>query len=191
MATRPPRIMPTPDAQANPSLQLLLCALWVLRCEAPPRSRPRRKRGAPNKANPGRGGLGIDEGLLIIDDLGQEPPGAGMRAAGVDRMPNKPNHSICSSSNSAGHYISKSRRGERKQSQSGRPGAAIGDCRLGIRGARPERPVWTEHQTNPICHFCLRRRGVFFAWWVWLAVYRMDGRDGLAKERPFERGCRE
>jgi hypothetical protein len=33
-----------------------------------------------NKANPGRGGLGIDHGLGIIDDLGQETPGGGRHA---------------------------------------------------------------------------------------------------------------
>ena len=33
---------------------------------------------APNKANPGRGGLGIDEGLRIIDDLQPQTPGAAL-----------------------------------------------------------------------------------------------------------------
>jgi len=33
----------------------------------------------PNKANPGRGGLGIDYGLWIIDDLRPETPMAGLR----------------------------------------------------------------------------------------------------------------
>ena len=34
---------------------------------------------ASNKANPGRGGLGIDDGLRIIDDLEPQTPGAALR----------------------------------------------------------------------------------------------------------------
>ena len=38
-----------------------------------------REAGAPNKANPGRGDLGIGYGLGIIDDLASETPRAGLR----------------------------------------------------------------------------------------------------------------
>jgi hypothetical protein len=46
---------------------------------------------APNKANPGRGGLGIDYGLGIIDDLGQGNHGRHSRTIQWDVAPNRPN----------------------------------------------------------------------------------------------------
>jgi hypothetical protein len=42
-------------------------------------ARIRQRPMAPNKANPGRGGLGIDYGLGIIDDLVPQMPGAAQR----------------------------------------------------------------------------------------------------------------
>jgi hypothetical protein len=54
-------------------------------------TRAGRVESAPNKPNPGRGDLGIDDGLGIIDDLGQGNRGHQRRATRQNGAPNKAN----------------------------------------------------------------------------------------------------
>jgi hypothetical protein len=92
--------------------------------------RVRRVDGMSNKANPGRGGLGIDE-LWTVDDLRHEPPGAGtagvrgsryeIRAGRVDGAPNKANFGVFRTEN-----------GGAMQNKANFRGRGGRDCGLGI-----------------------------------------------------------
>jgi hypothetical protein len=82
-----------------------------------------------NKPNLGRGGLGIDEGLLMIDDLGRGNGCRRRRAISTPSAPKKANLPRFWAENEGGVKNKANRRGPG-------PRLPIGDCRLGIRGRR-------------------------------------------------------
>jgi hypothetical protein len=107
--------------------------ITVRNARAAPGTQPSRRWGREacrqytKQSQSGRGGLGVDDGLWIIDDLGRGNGCRRRRAISTPSAPNKPNLAGFWAKNGGGEENKPNLRGQG-------PPLGIADCRLGIRG---------------------------------------------------------